>query len=329
MDLAQLTDAELIDRVAAQERPAFEELHRRVVRGALGVALRTLDREDAERATADASAAIWAAAPGFERARDDPGTWLYGVVCEAIGASDAVAASYRAAWDVYRAVAVLPELERQVVELAAWGGMGTEEIASFLHRAEPEVEALARAGADGVATTLGGEWRDGLLAGVAPPPELPPELAVAPVPPRPARLPMPRRYRSTALVATVIVALALFGLGYLVGGGGGSGQGVRTVELAGGIETPLARGDLVVLRADAAGNWPLELTVRGLPSPPGRSYELWLTSGGALAVRAGTFRVGPRETTVTLLLPVEPTKGDGWAVVVEGSNTPALRGEAP
>ena len=70
----------------------------------------------------------------------------------------------------------------------------------------------------------------------------------------------PHRYRYTALAAAAIVAVALFGLGYLAGGGPDPGA-VRTVVMTGAGD---ARADLDVFEKDAAGNWPMELRAEGL-----------------------------------------------------------------
>jgi len=166
----------------------------------------------------------------------------------------------------------------------------------------------------------------GLLLAADPPPELPPELTVPPPPPT-SVLPTPRRYRSTVYVAAVIVALAVFGVGYLLGGGGDRRQVVRTVELSG---SGAASGELAVLRADEAGNWPLELTVRELPPPsPDGTYELWRRAGADPAERVGSFVTEGAETTVTLSVPSAVSDADGWVVVVGGATEPVLRSEQP
>src|SRR5688500_9314172 len=56
-----------------------------------------------------------------------------------------------------------------------------------------------------------------LLGSVGPPPELPPELAATPEPPKAQIVPYPRRYRFTAAAAAAVAAAALFGVGYLIG----------------------------------------------------------------------------------------------------------------
>lgn len=162
-----------------------------------------------------------------------------------------------------------------------------------------------------------------LLVEADPPPELPPDLAVPPAPPTTSALPMPRRYRSTAVVAAVILALALFGAGWLLGGGGGGRQEVQSVALAG---DGAARGELVVLRGDDAGNWPLELTVRDLPAPPaGTAYELVRTRRDGTEERVGAFVSDGEETTVTLNVTSPVSDADRWVVVVSGTTAPVLR----
>ncbi len=156
-----------------------------------------------------------------------------------------------------------------------------------------------------------------LLAEAGPPPELPPALEHAPEPPAAVVVPFPRRYRYTALAAAVAAAVALFGVGYLVGGGGGT-EPLRTISMSG---TNQAAAELDVFEKDAAGNWPMELRVSGLA--PGR-YELWLTRGGKLAEPCGAFAVAAGETTVPLNAPYALRDFDGWVVVPSGATAPVL-----
>ena len=79
------TDGDLIQRVGAGDRAAFEELYRRYTRPVLGLALRRLgDRGRAEDALQDAFAAIWRSARSFDPARGAGGAWLYTVARNAI-----------------------------------------------------------------------------------------------------------------------------------------------------------------------------------------------------------------------------------------------------
>jgi hypothetical protein len=157
-----------------------------------------------------------------------------------------------------------------------------------------------------------------LLERAGPPPELSPAVAAAPEPPTARVVPFPRRYRYTALAAAAVAACALFGLGYLAGGAGGS-EPLRTVAMSGGNQ---ATAQLDLFEKDAAGNWPMELSVSGLPE--GR-YELWLTRDGKLAEPCGTFAAAADgETTVPLNAPYT-LKGDiGWVVVPAGDREPVL-----
>jgi hypothetical protein len=156
-----------------------------------------------------------------------------------------------------------------------------------------------------------------LLVEAGPPPELPPAIAHAPEPPSARVIPLPRRYRYTTLAAAAIVAVALFGLGYLAGGGPGE-QPVETLAMHGPGD---ASADLALFSKDEAGNWPMELTVTGLA--PG-TYELWLTHGDELAASCGSFAVAGGETTVPLNAPFKLREFDGWVVVPAGSETPVL-----
>ncbi|MCZ7590079.1 MAG: hypothetical protein M5U27_14740 [Gaiella sp.] len=156
-----------------------------------------------------------------------------------------------------------------------------------------------------------------LLEQAGPPPELSPALARAPEPPAARVIPFPWRYRSTVLAAAAVAALALFGLGYLAGGGGGQDP-VRTVAMTG---TAPASATLDLFAQDAAGNWPMELRVSGLPAG---LYELWLTRGDELAEPCGSFAVADGETTVPLNAPYGLRDFDGWVVVPAGETTPVL-----
>ncbi len=156
-----------------------------------------------------------------------------------------------------------------------------------------------------------------LLGQAGAPPELPPALQHAPEPPVARVIPFPRRYRYTAIAAAVVAACALFGVGYVVGGGGGDSP-VRTVAMSGADQ---ATAQLDVFEKDAAGNWPMELRVSGLA--PGH-YELWLTRDGKLAEPCGAFAVAASETTVPLNAPYSLRDFDGWVVVPSGSKSPVL-----
>ena len=93
--------------------------------------------------------------------------------------------------------------------------------------------------------------------------------------------------------------------------------------------TPLARrasASLALFGVDAAGNWPMKLSVDGLaPSTSGRPYELWLTRHGRLVALCGSFVPKAQGTTVVPMnAPSRLTEYDGWVVVEEGSTAPVL-----
>jgi RNA polymerase sigma-70 factor (ECF subfamily) len=154
MDGSEPSDGQLIERVADGDRHAFEELHRRYARSVLGLALRRLgDRGRAEDATQEAFVAIWRSARTFDAMRGRGAPWLYAVARNAItdgyrrtpspvseledragnepDPADKAEASWTA-WRVYRALEVLPEHERPVIELAYWRGFSQSEIADQL-----------------------------------------------------------------------------------------------------------------------------------------------------------------------------------------------------
>ena len=161
-----------------------------------------------------------------------------------------------------------------------------------------------------------------LLVQAGPPPELSPTLAQAPAPETAHLIPFPRRYRFTAVAAAAALAIVLFGAGYLIGGSGDSPAPLRTVEMSGAGG---AKGSLALFAKDGAGNWPMELTVSGLPPlAGGRTYELWLTKGGELADTCGTFVMASTTTEVPLNAPYRLREYEGWVVVRTGTTTPVL-----
>ena len=81
----EATDGTLIERVAAREREAFEELYARYARPVLGLALRRLgDRGRAEDSVQEVFAAVWRSASSYDRARGPGGAWLYTIARNAI-----------------------------------------------------------------------------------------------------------------------------------------------------------------------------------------------------------------------------------------------------
>jgi len=158
LHLVTASDAELLDRIAAREREAFEILYHRYARPVFGLALHRLrDRGQAEDATRDAFAAIWRSAAGHRHQGGAGTRWLFTVARNAI-VDHARAASRRQlassaeprevlsrergpesaaeddwlAFRVHAAVDELPEPERVPLQLAYWCGRSLNEIAELL-----------------------------------------------------------------------------------------------------------------------------------------------------------------------------------------------------
>ena len=160
-----------------------------------------------------------------------------------------------------------------------------------------------------------------LLIAAGPQPELPPELAHAPALPDGKVVPFARR-RFTAIGAVAIAATVIFGIGYVVGGRDAPGAPVQTITMAGPNN---AEATIELLAKDAAGNWPMTLSVSGLPVlPKGSTYTLWLTTDGKLAKSCGSFVVAGGTTEVPLNAPYPLRKFDGWVVVKTGTTEPLL-----
>jgi hypothetical protein len=156
-----------------------------------------------------------------------------------------------------------------------------------------------------------------LLVQAGPPPELSPDLAAGPTLGTTLRRQRGRRVpRRMMLLAAAVVVLALvFVAGYVTGNGGGVAN-AEVLKLSGTSAAPRALGSLQVQHRDAAGNWPMRLTVKGLPQLPARGYyEVYLTRNGAPWAPCGAFKVAPGSaTTVRLNAPYRLQEGDSWVV---------------
>jgi hypothetical protein len=162
-----------------------------------------------------------------------------------------------------------------------------------------------------------------LLQEAGPPPELSPALAsMTPPEEEPADEAdvawLPPRRLGAALVLAATLLLASFAVGYFTGNNRSSGgtdaiKVTQTIALHGeGTST----GVVSVGQADADGNIPMLITVRGLaPLPEGDYYSLTLTKGGKPVVTCTTFNVGDRGTnTIDLVAAYDLSGFDGWAV---------------
>jgi hypothetical protein len=157
-----------------------------------------------------------------------------------------------------------------------------------------------------------------LLIAAGPPPELSPRLAEAPPTRRWSDVVSRHRRQSVFALAAAIVAIA-FAAGYLIGDRGEGFQEDRSVEMHGTGQLVDAHGKLAIGEQER-GNYPLEMTVRGLPAlPEGGWYELLLSKQGRPTLSCGPFTVEEGEVTVRLSVPYDLSKWpklfDGWVVV--------------
>lgn len=177
--LRDASDGDLIRRVARRDANAFEALYRRYARPVFGLALRRLgDRMRAEDAVQETFAAVWRSARTYRADRGAGAPWLYAVARNAIvdrsrsrsdlpgevpdtptcepGPQERAEESY-VSWRVHRALEELPSSERDVIELAYYGGMSQSEVSDFLNIPLGTVKTRTRSGLGRLADVLEGE----------------------------------------------------------------------------------------------------------------------------------------------------------------------------
>ena len=156
------------------------------------------------------------------------------------------------------------------------------------------------------------------LLTAGPPPELPPQIEAGPTLAMTLARPRGRVKRGVLLLAATLVVLALAFLGgYIAGNHGGGLASGRTLELKGTPAAPAALGSLRIEQVDAAGNWPMQLSARGLPKLPARGYyEVFLVRGGKPLAPCGSFIVAGTGGAVSVRLnaPYHLRPGDSWVV---------------
>jgi hypothetical protein len=163
-----------------------------------------------------------------------------------------------------------------------------------------------------------------LLIEAGPPPELSPEMDSVPWPDD-ALGPLWGRRKPSSARRAILLAAALataIVVGFLLGQSTGPSSRTsidarRTVQLHG---TSLARGALATLKLgkrDAEGNWPMVLSVKGLPQlPKDGYYDLYLTKGGKPLVSCGTFNVkGETVVPLSAAYNLERFDKNGWVIV--------------
>jgi len=156
-----------------------------------------------------------------------------------------------------------------------------------------------------------------MLVAAGPPPELSPALDEPPAVGGSVTL-LPRRRRGALLLVAAALAAAAFGGGYFAGGHGHASsafKSVQAIQMHGTEAAPNALATIELADADSSGNWPMLVTVQGLPQlPKGGYYELYLTRHGKIAATCGTFTVHSGTTRVRLNAPYKLKAYDGWVV---------------
>jgi hypothetical protein len=165
-----------------------------------------------------------------------------------------------------------------------------------------------------------------LLAAADPPPELPARLSSPPLVASASPTPVVARRAGRVLAFAAALAVTAFAFGVLAGDRLAGPGTFELIVLTGTGSSADASATLEVFDLDDAGNWPMELRVRGLaPAADDVRYELWLTRGGELTKLCGTFLAERDGTTIVPMnAPWRLDAFDGWVVVEEGSRTPIL-----
>jgi RNA polymerase sigma-70 factor (ECF subfamily) len=174
-----LSDRDLLVRIAGGDRSAFDLLYRRYARAVLGLALRRLgDRGRAEDAVQETFTSVWRSAGSYKPERGPGAPWLYAVARNAIadrgrarteqpaeppdepsqeaGPAEQAESSW-VAWRVHRALEGLPPNEREVLELAYWKQLSQSEIAQSLSIPLGTVKTRTRSALARMADVLDGE----------------------------------------------------------------------------------------------------------------------------------------------------------------------------
>jgi RNA polymerase sigma-70 factor (ECF subfamily) len=174
-------DERLLTQVAEGDSGAFELLYRRYARAVLGLALRRLgDHGRAEDAVQETFVSVWRSASTYRPDRGRASAWLYAVARNAIAdrarrrgdtpaeqsdtpsgeaGPDERAEQAWIAWQVHRALEELPPHERELLELAYWGGLSQSEIAERVGIPLGTVKTRTRAGLARLADALEEELR--------------------------------------------------------------------------------------------------------------------------------------------------------------------------
>jgi RNA polymerase sigma-70 factor (ECF subfamily) len=172
-------DANLLGRVAERDDEAFAQLYDRYGRAVFTLCARALgDRGRAEDATQEAFMSIWRSARTFDPRRGTAAAWIFTVARNAATdslrrrvpqpsdegpdtidpgpAPDDQAVSSEEAFRLHAALETLGEREREVIDLAYFGGLSQSEIAERLDTPLGTVKTRTRTALRRLASELGG-----------------------------------------------------------------------------------------------------------------------------------------------------------------------------
>jgi len=157
-DLQDRRDRDLVAGVAEGDRSAFSELYRRYSPAALGLALRILGEQAmAEEVLQEVFLSVWRRASGFDPARGSVRSWLFAQIHHRavdvvrreeaerrrhsvnlgpVGTEQAVEDVIEESWlaarrrQIRAALGALPDEQRQVIEMAYFGGLTQSQVAA-------------------------------------------------------------------------------------------------------------------------------------------------------------------------------------------------------
>ncbi len=161
-----------------------------------------------------------------------------------------------------------------------------------------------------------------LIVAAGPPPELSPAYEHAPKIEEAKVYEFKPRRPAAVFAIAAAVAAAVFAIGYAVGGRNSAFEAAGVVPMHGLGAQAAATADIRVGKHDSGGNYPLEMSVKGLPAlPKGGWYELLLSRKGHPTLPCGDFAMDGKPTTFRLSVPYDLTElrkahtFDGWVVV--------------
>jgi hypothetical protein len=169
-----------------------------------------------------------------------------------------------------------------------------------------------------------------LLVKAGPPPEVSPAIAKPPEVEESKVLEFKRRRPATVFALAAAIAAAAFFIGYAVADKRASFSASAVVPMHGVGQQAAATADIRIGTHDSGGNYPLEMTVRGLPRlAKGGRYELLLSRNGRPTLACGEFIMDGTQTTFRLSVPYDLTdlrkshRFDGWVVVKHATGAKA------